>query len=76
MRRTDVDLGYTDHDGHVESQSNSQMLFAHANETIVGSDHEQAVIGLAAEHAEDGSAQVAFVTGKISEADDFGLRTC
>jgi hypothetical protein len=76
VRRTDVNLGYADHDGHVESQGDSQMLFAHADQAIVGSNHEQAVVGLTAEHTEDGSAQVAFVTSQIGEADDFGLKTC
>lgn len=52
------------------------MLFAHADKAIVGSDHEQAVIGLTAEHAKDGSAQVTFVTSQIGEADDFGLKNC
>jgi hypothetical protein len=76
VRRTYVDLGYAHHDWYVQSQGDSQMLFAHSDQTIIGSNHEQAVIGLTAEHAKDGSAQVAFVTSKISEADDFGLETC
>ena len=52
------------------------MLFTHADKTIVGGDHEQTVVGLTAEHAEDGSAEVAFVTSQIREADDFGLEIC
>ena len=52
------------------------MLFAHADKTIVGGDHEQTVVGLAAEHAEDGGAEVAFVASQISEANNFGLKTC
>jgi len=76
VRRTDVNLGYAHHDWDVEGQCDSQMLFAHADKTIVGGDHEQTVVGLTAEHAEDGSAEVAFVTSQIGEADDFGLETC
>ena len=43
--RTYVDLGDNDHDWHVESKGNTQMLLAHANKTVVGCYHKQAVVG-------------------------------
>jgi hypothetical protein len=38
--RTNVNLGDAHHDGHIEGEGNAQMFFAHADETIVGGDHE------------------------------------
>lgn len=40
VRRTDVDLGYANHDWDIEGQGDAQMLLTHADQAIVGSDHE------------------------------------
>lgn len=47
-------------------------LLAHAYQAIVGCDHEEAVVGLAAKHTEDSGAQIPLMARQVSEADDFG----
>lgn len=70
--RADVDFGDDDHDGHVEREGDAEVFFGHADEAVVGRDHEQAVVGLGAQETEDGGAQVSLVAGQVGEADDFG----
>ena len=48
------------------------MLFAHADQTVVRSDHQETVVGLAGQQPEDCRPQVPLVACKVSEADDFG----
>lgn len=71
--RTNVDFGYHDHDRHIESKRDPEVFLGHANQTIICGNHEEAVIGFAAEEAEDGGSQIALVAGEVGEADDFGL---
>lgn len=52
--RADIDFGDDDHYGHIKRQGNSQMFFAHADEAVVGGDHQQAVVRFAGEQAKDG----------------------
>lgn len=47
LRRTDVDFGYADHDWHVQRESNAEVLFAHADKTVIRRNHQQTVVGLA-----------------------------
>lgn len=42
--RANVNLGHDNHDGHVERKGDSQMLFAHSDQSVVRSNHEQTVI--------------------------------
>lgn len=49
-------------------------LLAHSHQTIISSDHQQTVVGLAAQHSKYSGAKVSLMTCQISEADDFGLR--
>ena len=48
-------------------------LLAHANQAIVGSDHQQAVVGTAAQQTKDCCPQVTLVACQVCEADHFGL---
>src|SRR5205807_624564 len=41
----------------------------HADQAVIGGDHEQAVIGGGGKEAEDSGAEVALVAGKVSEGD-------
>lgn len=65
--RANVNLGDDDHDRDVEREGDAQVLLAHAHETVVGCDHEEAVVGAAGEEAEDGCAEVLFVAGQVGE---------
>ena len=40
IRWAHVNLGYDDKDGDAEGEGQSQMLFRHADDSGVGSDHE------------------------------------
>ena len=44
LGRTNIDFGDDNHDWDVQSQGNTQVLFTHTNETIIGSHHQQTVI--------------------------------
>ena len=48
-------------------------LLAHANQSVICSHHEQAVVGTAAQQTEHGGSQIPFVACQICEADDFRL---
>ena len=77
LRRADVNFGNDNHDWDIECEGDTQMLsvlvsgcstmhdgfnlLAHANKAIIGSNHQQAVVGLAGQQTEDGCAQVPFV---------------
>jgi hypothetical protein len=49
------------------------ILLAHTDETIVGSDHEEAVVWLAAQHTKDRGSEILLVASEIRKANDFGL---
>lgn len=53
LGRADIDFSDDDHDGYVESQGNTEMLFRHADEAVIGSNHEKAIVGLAGEETKD-----------------------
>ena len=71
LGRTDVDFGDDDHDGDVEREGDTQMFFGHADQPIIGSYHQQAIIWLGREQAEDSGAEVFLVAGQVGEANDF-----
>ena len=49
-------------------------VLAHSYQPIISSHHQQAVIGAAAQEAEDSCPQISFMAGQISEAYYFCLR--
>lgn len=78
LRRAYVNFGNDNHDWDIECEGYTQMLpvfvsgcttmasdfnlLAHANKAIIGSNHQQAVVGLTRQQTEDGCAQVSFMT--------------
>ena len=68
-----VDFGNDHEDGNVQGESNPKVLSGHANQPVVGGDHEHDIVGRGAEEAEDGGAEVFLVPGEVAEGDDFGL---
>ena len=65
--------GDDDHDRDIEGESDTQVLFRHANKTVIGCDHEESIIGLGAEKSEDGGPQIPLVTSQVSEGYHFSL---
>ncbi|KFY19021.1 hypothetical protein V491_04625 [Pseudogymnoascus sp. VKM F-3775] len=62
-----VDLGDDDHHWHVEREGDTEVLFAHANEPVVRSDHQQAVVRARREHPEHRGTQISLVPRQVSE---------
>lgn len=73
LGRADVDFGNDDHDRDVEGKGDAEVFFGHADEAIVGSNHQEGVVGFGAKETEDGGAEVAFVAGEVGEGDYLGL---
>jgi hypothetical protein len=48
------------------------MLFAHANQPVVCSNHQQAVVWATGKKSENGGTEILLVTGQVGEGDDFG----
>ena len=48
-------------------------VLAHAYETVVRRDHEETVIGTAAEKTKDGGFEISLVPGEVGKGDDFRL---
>lgn len=70
--RANVDLGDNHHDRDIQSQSNSQMFFAHSDEAIIGCNHKQTIIRAAREQSENRSSEIPLVARQIGESDNFG----
>src|SRR4051812_42333330 len=71
LRRANVDFRDDHHDWHVQGKCNAQVLFAHADEAVVGRNHKQAIIWAARQKPKHRGTQVTFMARQVGERDDF-----